>query len=312
MSQIRLRSRDVDEAVVFEPPRRRGAVFHLFAIVVLAALAAWSFSSATRTPLGPLFLFYLLVATLLALPLPLLVYRLDALRRSRYRMERNGLRLRWGLRAEDIPMDRVLWVRSAAELEAPLELPRPRWPGAVLGVRHHAGLGAVEFMASEEEDLVLIGTAQRVFAISPGDAKGFLRAFQTQTELGSLSPIRAFSAYPTFLLAELWAARPARWLLLGGLTLSLAMFVWVGIAIPNLETIRFGPPLGGAPPDPVSPAQLFLLPVINLVFFLANFVLAIYFQRRDGRRPLSYVLWGSSLLTALLFMGGVYIILRTG
>lgn len=64
----------------------------------------------TETAVGPVFLRYLLLAGLCLLPLPLLVYRFRALQRAHYILERDGIRLRWGLRAEDIPMDQVDWV----------------------------------------------------------------------------------------------------------------------------------------------------------------------------------------------------------
>ncbi len=105
--------------------------------------------------------------------------------------------MQWGFRAEDIPMPEILWIRLAEDLEEPIVLPRLRWPGAVLGVRRQSDVGDVEFMASESSDLMLIGTPERVYAISPGDRNVFLHAFQRQTEMGSLSPFAAFSAHPS-------------------------------------------------------------------------------------------------------------------
>ena len=68
------------------------------------------------------------------------IYRLYALQNASYIIARDGVHLRWGARREQIPMDEILWVHPAAELPAPVSLPRLRWPGAVLGLRHQSGI----------------------------------------------------------------------------------------------------------------------------------------------------------------------------
>ena len=65
----------------------------------------------------------------LAAPLPLFTYRLYSLWRSTYVVARDGMRLRWGLRVEDIPISDILWVYRADEVEFSPSLPLLRWPG---------------------------------------------------------------------------------------------------------------------------------------------------------------------------------------
>ena len=137
-----------EETYVFEPPQREGIIFHVVVILLLVAAAITLFSQATQAELGPFFLFYLLGSTSLALPLPFLIYRLLSLRRAAYILERDGIRLQWGLRVEDIPITEVLWVRLVEDLERPLALPWLRLPGSIVGTRRHMGQ-VVEFMASE-------------------------------------------------------------------------------------------------------------------------------------------------------------------
>src|SRR5574341_880246 len=106
----------------------------------------------------------------------------------------------WGLRSEEIPSSAVLWVRPAAELGDNLPLPWLRWPGAVIGLHQRAGDASVEFMASETQQLVLIATPKGIYAISPDDPAAFLSTYHRLNELGSFSPLKARSVYPTSLL----------------------------------------------------------------------------------------------------------------
>jgi hypothetical protein len=50
--------------------------------------------------------------------------------------------------------------------------------------------------------------------------------------------------------------------------------------------------------------------VVNTFFVLGNILLGLFFYRRQESQPLSYVLWGSSTLTPLLFLLAAYTILR--
>jgi hypothetical protein len=294
----------------FHPSRQQGILLHLGAILVFTFFVVWLFLAAVRAPLGFLFLLYLLGALFLAVPIPILAYRLYALLRSYYELDRNGIRLQWGFRAEDIPMANVLWVQILEESDAPIALPLFHWPGAVLGTQNVSDLGLVEFIASQTEGLVLIGTPGKVFAISPQERDRFLQVFREKTELGSLAPFSPFSAYPRFLPLDIWRLSPIRIFLIICLVLSIALFVWVGLVVPELSSVslRFSPT--GEPLPPVSASQLFLLPVANILLLIASYALSLYFFRRSGNHPLIYVLWGSSTFTALLFLAAVYFILQ--
>jgi hypothetical protein len=296
--------------IVINPPRRAGYIFHIITIIVLIASAGLFINQAVQSSLGPVFLFFLLGALFIATPLPLMFYRLYGLYRSSYILEREGLRLMWGLREEDIPMTEIDWVRLDTTLDSPLELPRIRWPGGLLGVRRHRDMGEVEFLAARRNRLVLIGTKKKVYAISPQDQKAFIQAFRHQIELGPLKPIAARSVYPSFLLAEVWKSRLTRSLLLAGFGLNLSLLIWVALVVPDRENISLGFAPNGALLPPVRGVQLLLLPIVSVFFFLANFVEAVYFFRRDGKHPLMYLMWGGSVATASLFLSAVYIILR--
>jgi len=293
----------------FDPPRRKGITFHSVGLLIFGILALGLFLQLTRTDLGETFLFYLLGAVFTAAPLPFLGYRLYALNRSFYSIGREGIRLQWGFRQEDIPMSEVNWVRLAEDLTHPLQLPWPAWPGGVVGSRRHPDAGLVEFLASDSMQLVIIGTGQRVYAISPEDPQRFISVFHEQVELGSISPIPAYSAFPSFLLSEAWRSPTGRVFMSVSILLSLVLFIWVGLAVPQRDLISLGFTTRGVPLPPVQAIQLFLLPVVNVFLTLAGIIMASYFHRKQQNHPLAFVIWTSTNLMGILFLGAVLIIL---
>lgn len=291
----------------FEPPRRAGLLLQGSGFVVLAALVYLLFSQVLMAELGPMFLVYLISTVILALPLPVLGYRIYSLVRSHYTIVRDGLQLQWGLRAEDIPMRDVQWVSYLGD--QPLSLPRLHWPGALVGTRLQSELGQVEFMASQTSNLVLIATPQKVYAVSPEDYRGFLETFRRQIEMGSLAPMRTYSAQPTFLLSDIWQAPVARVFLIIDLVLALALFVLVGFFISRVPAVSLGFSPTGAPLAPVPSVQLLLLPSLNIFLAAGAYILSMCFHHQRRDHPLAYVLWISTTFTALLILAAVIVIL---
>lgn len=295
----------------FEPHRRPGQIFHLATMIVLSLAALALFLQAAQVMLGAAFLLYLFGALFAAGLLPLLAYRLYALNRSFYHLERDGIRLKWGLRQVHIPMTDVLWVRLSEDLRQ-IHLPWPHWRGAVVGVRRQndPDVGLVEFMAAVPERLVLVGTNDLVFALSPSDRNRFLHAYQELIELGSMAPISPYSVKPSFMLVDVWQSRSARVFLPISLLFTLSLFIWVGVAAPSLSSVSLGYFASGTPLPPVPAAQLFILPVINLLLLVAGYVMAAYFHRLSEDHPLTYVVWISTTLMSFLFLLAVYFILQ--
>lgn len=306
------------EEYLFLPPRRGGTLFQLGMIFILTGVGALGLYRASQASIGPIFVVSLLPALLAVGLVPVIAYQLYCLRSASYILERDGIRLRWGLRVEQIPMSAITWVNSWSELVQPLPLPVARLPGAVVGVRQlhgadrSAGPKLVEYMASEIGDLVLIGTQERIFAISPSDPNSFLFDYQRLTELGSLSPLTGRSIYPSFLLGRVWKNRPARAMLLTSLVLSLLLLGWVAIAIPARAQVRLGFHPDGSPGDLAPAVQLLLLPVLNGLIVLVDLMIGLFFFRREETQSLAYLLWGSSAFISLLFLIGTIFILQTG
>jgi hypothetical protein len=300
----------VDNVYASAPARQPGLVVQLAFTLTLGILAGLCFLQGARAQADLAFLFWILLMLGFFSPVPWLVYSIYALWTASYTLERDGIRLRWGFRLETVPVDAVLWVRMSQDY--PGHLPRPWFnlPGAVVGERQLPEGQVVEFMASRQRRLVLIATAGRIFAISPAKPDEFLEAFRQFSEMGSLAPLPARSVQPTSLFSELWADRRARGLLLGCIFLALVLLVWVAAIIPGRTQIslRFNP--SGAPQEYIPAVQLLLIPLLNAFFCIADIFTGVFFFRRSEIRPLAYLLWGSSSLIALLFMGAILFITR--
>jgi hypothetical protein len=301
----------MQDEYAFRPDRRMGFVFHLAGIFVLALAGFFGFWQATQASTDRASILYLLPILAVAVFAPVLAYRLFALQSAVYILARDGIRLRWGLRSQDIPIDEILWVHPAGELTAPLPLPPLRVPGAVIGRRRIPGDGEIEYLASNIKNLLMIATPTGGFVISPSEPEQFIQIYQRFTELGSLAPLPWRSVYPSFLLQRVWSTAPARALLLISLLLSFVLLTWVSLAIPALEEVPLGFLPNGSPGDLVPAARLILLPLLNFFFLAVGVILGLFFFRQEESRPVSYVLWSSSALTALLFLAAVFFILQS-
>jgi hypothetical protein len=293
---------------IFSPQRRFGVFFHFLLIALLLGLVGFGLwrASLAESALG---LIYLTLAVVAGALLPLLVYRLYGLQNGSYSIASAGIRLRWGWRAEDIPSSTVEWVGYERQWDQALPRPFFSWPGAVVGERRLSVGRSVEFLADRAQNLVLIVTAQRVFAISPADPGDFLRTYHRLAEYGAIAPLSPQSSRPGFLSPPLIADPPGRLLLLGNLLLSFGLVALVALAVPSREQVSLRFTLQGQPLDYVPAVRLFLLPVLNLLFLVADIALGVVFYRRKELKPLAYLLWGAGLVTSGLFLAAVIFIL---
>lgn len=295
----------------FPPSRRFGLIVHAILILVLGGVSAWEISNLTQTQVGPTFVVDLLIALLTFVSIPFLGYRIYALLRADYYIDRDSLAILWGLRVEDIPLTDIEWVRPASDLTHPLSLPRFRLPGALLGTRRHADLGLVEFIASDTKNLILVATSKRIFAISPKDTAALVRTFARATELGSLTRAEPKSVYPSFVVTQAWESPIARFLWLSGFFLNLGLVIWVGILIPSLAQVPIGFNAFGVPNAATASVRLILLPLISALMFVIGVTAGLYFYRWERQRPLAFIVWGSSALCALLFLLAVLFLVTT-
>ncbi|MEZ0394822.1 MAG: PH domain-containing protein [Anaerolineales bacterium] len=295
----------------FLPPRQPGLTLHVLLILSLAVLGGAAAWLAAQSHLGVSQTLYILLAAAAFFPLPFLAYRLSALMRAVYTLDRDKFTIAWGLRLEQIPVSDVEWVRPAADLGFPLPRPWLRLPGSVLGTRRHPDLGLIEFLASDAGNLLLVATARRIFAISPADAAGFTHAFQRAVEMGSLVAAPSQSIYPSFVVVQAWESLLARYLWLAGLFLNIGLLLWVNLMIPSLEAVPLGFLPSGQPAATAPPTRLMLLPVTSLFFFLLSWGLGLILYRQPERRAAAQALWAGGLVSSLVFLLAVMFLVTT-
>lgn len=293
------------ESFLFHPPRRRGVLIQAVAGSILASLSAFSFLGGLRQTAGVDIVLFFSLSLLFFAPLPLIVYRAYALLRASYRLERDGLRLRWGLRAEDIALPEIEWIHRASDLTARLPSPPLAWPGAYLGAVKVRSLGMVEYMASSRDTLLLIAARGKVYAISPENPDLFLRAFQQVFEMGSLQPISSTSIMPAAFISHIWENRLARLLIVASFLLVLALFAGAGLVIPGRESISIGFYPNGEPLPPVPAGQVLLLPILGSFIFVFDLVAGFFLYRRAETHLAALMIWGCGLFTEVLFLAAL-------
>ena len=286
----------------FPPEKRSGLVFQGGLALFLLALSGLGLLVASQQDDGVFFVIWLVAALIFIPPAALLIYRAYTLAQSSYVMEREGLRLRWGLRAENISLRMIEWIRPANELGFELKLPFLRWQGALVGQQTTEGLGEVEFMASDLDHLLLVATPQKVYAISPQDPGNFLRQFQLINEMGSLSDLPSYSARPGAFMQQVWADGWARILILSGLGMTFVLFVFASIFIPTRSSVSMGFDNKGKLMPPGPPETLLLFPVLAGLAFGLDLVAGFYFYRREESPILAYLAWAGSLVIPILLL----------
>jgi len=295
----------------YPPPRQRGLALHTGLVILLSILAVILAWLASRFEIGPLFMLFILLAVAFFAPLPVLAYRLYALRRGNYSLDRDKLTITWGLRVEQIPISDIEWVRPLSALAGPVPLPVFHLPGSVLGHRRHPDLGPVEFIASDAKSLLLVATSRQVFAISPEDATNFMFNLQRAIEMGSLSPAASESVYPSFVVGTAWESLLVRYLWLADLFLNIGLLAWVSLMVPSLGRIPLGFLPSGEPGEPVAAAGLILLPAVSIFLSLVGWIVGLVFYRRPDQRLLARIVWLSGVLSTLLFFAATLFIVIT-
>lgn len=235
-----------------------------------------------------------------------LAYQLYCLATSRYRLDRNGFYMQWGVLVEEIPLAEIRGVHSHADLESTLR-PRAgfRWPGYLVAeltlddgmhVEFYATTGPVGWVILELEDRYLV--------ISPPDPTSFAGAFLDATRMGSLEPVRAKTRRPDFLFGRIWSDVLARALLVAGLALPLLLLGYLAFRISSLPSqVPFGFRLDGSPALMVPPSRLLLLPMIGGLCWLLDGLVGVWLYRRGASRLLSYIAWGVATLIGALLWG---------
>lgn len=284
----------------FLPPRKKGVLLYSLAILFLSALGVFFIIQAFLQAAGGVLALYLILGFLILIPLLFMIYRIYALTHSSYEVNRDGLRVRWGLRVEEIPLFEIEWVRPVQELGEELAMPFLSTPGALIGSVVSPNLGVVEFMASERNNLLVVASESKVFALSPEDPDTFARAFQLAAEMGSLSPLQPSSTQPAAFALSIWRDKVARILILSMLGTTLGLLILDSLLTIGRTALSLGYDPSGALLEPVPSGNLLLLPVLALIGSVADLVVGLVLYQRDPYRMGAYGLWCAGAVTSLL------------
>ena len=295
----------------FKPLRQRGLILHFGALLLNLAIVGFLILQAVMQQERRFFILYLIAGVILFLPIPVVAYRLFALLRSKYTVDREGIGIQWGLREVLIPIANIEWVRLASDLAFELPLPPLSVQGAVLGSRFHRDLGHIEFIASSASELILIATKDQVYAISPKDYYGFKKAFDYSAELGSIAPISVKSTSGNFLVSAILKDKVIRTLLFFGIILSISLLVATSIIIPTRDRIPLGFDPAGLGTEGSPSERLLLLPVLSLLMLVLDITLGAYLYRKEGYRIASYLSFAASVIMPISFLGIIVFIVLT-
>jgi len=290
----------------FTPPRGLGISIGSIMLLLLLGTSALAIAQLATSTFSSLTALWVLIP-LISLPLAIIIaYYLYGLATARYRLDRNGFYIHWGMTSVQIPLADISNILRTRELDADQVLSKGMtWPGCLTGRRMIDSVGRVDFFATRGADgLLLVKAGDLHLAISPPDPETFLKVFGEMMRKGALERIAFRSYSPDFLFTRLWVDRPARWMVLGGLGLPLSLLCYLALLAPSLPTeIPFGFDPSGLPSPLAPPGRLLLLPLIGGICWLADFVLGAWLYRGGRDRKLAYGLWGSGLLVGGLLWG---------
>jgi hypothetical protein len=290
----------MNKPAVFYPVKRFGLILHSIIAVLLAGGGGVMIWLAIDRAAGAFVVVYLFAALVLLVGLPFIIYRIVALQRASYVVEREGLTVHWGLRRLVIPFSELEWIRPIGEMDEAIEVPMLSMPGAYLGTSRTPELGDVEFIASDANSMVVIASFDHVYVLSPQDPEKFIHTFERTLEMGTISPIEAASTEPVEFLRSVWSNRFARTSLIVATVLTLLLIILTSLSIPLRETVSMGIDATGQPLAAVASKRLLLLPVLGGIALVLNLVVGLFFYHRGERRVIPYAIWSAAILTPFL------------
>ncbi len=264
------------------PAKRAGFLWGLGLLVALSLADGFLVRGALGAPVN-LLLFWRGLAVLATLPLLALVgYVCYGLANLTYRVERNGIVIRWAASHDVVPMgdirEIVPFPAGDGRLAAGIG-----WPGYRIGQAQVKGVGPVRLYATcEPERALLIRTREQAYLISPANVEGFLADYRARRLLGPLARWKAGRRLPALLDLSIWRDRLAAGLVGPGLLLNVGLYGYLAARYPSLPPrliLSFDP--RGLGDRIGARSELFLLPAIGLGILLLNGILAACVHKRE-------------------------------
>jgi len=287
------------------PNKRLGLLWGLVLIAVVVAAEV----SLLRSILGAPIDFWLFVRALWCVAtLPLLAflaYGYYGLANLAYRIERNGIMIRWGAIADMVPRDEIIEIVPFSALSKRVSQGWG-WPGYRIGDGHVAGVGPVRLYTTRPpEQSMAVRTRTRVYVISPANVEGFLADYRARRSLGPIARWAEGRRLPWLLNLSIWRDQLAGSLALPALVLNVGLFGYLAARYPGLaprlvlsyDLQGMGDRIGARP-------EIWILPAAGLAILLVNATLAAAMHRRERVLALLLLAHGP-VVQALLWLAVV-------
>ncbi|MBP7213787.1 MAG: hypothetical protein KBA03_06105 [Anaerolineaceae bacterium] len=279
----------------FLPPKTKALVINSILAVLLILVILFLLVYASFIGEGWLAIVFIALGLLLLAPLFLTVYRIFTIITTNYRITRDALEIKWGLRRELIPLREIEWVHPVSDFQTPLPIPYVKLRASFYDEININGLGKTLFVATRTEPMVLIKLSQAYVVLSPTDKELFTQAFNELSQMGSLESPEAESENLKMLWQRVIEDKKAKNLLI--LT-AVSLIILIAMAV---VMVAIDAAVVWVDMIPVPPTRLFLLALLGLLFNLLNtiFALFLYLQERTGR-AIVYLILAWSFLTNLM------------
>lgn len=283
-----------DETVFnYAPSRGKGILFlaPICALMIAGEIFLLRYFDVTNVGLQFFLLFFALI--LIAVPLVFLLYRLFSLIFSYYRIKRDGLHIRWGLRKEVIPLNAIEWIRHPQEMTEDVPWSVLPMPGAYLGTVTVDERLTFEFLASDMKKMLFLGTSRYIYVISPGDPEGFLTGFERILQMGALENVPWTTTRPGNWILEAWRNKPGRRFTLLSLSMLIVLYIWAGTHFQAGATVSLSFSPEGKPLEQLSSVNMLVVPLAATIIWISGTVLGLLlFQRKENRRT-AELLWAA-------------------
>jgi hypothetical protein len=293
----------------WKPKRLLGSSIAIGAMLAILILDGVFFHILRGQP--PTFLSFLL-GLLMALSLPLLAilgYLLYGLFSLRYLIGRDSLVISWARRQEIIPLSAIEFIVSVETLGERVKIRGLRWPGYCIARGHGDKAGEVLFYSTDRPtEQLLITTPTISYIISPSNTTGFLSALRARQRLGPARELQQTREERGLVALPIWHDWKALGLVASGAVANVGLFAYITARYPSLPGLV--PLLSEAGQVKLigTKEELFEMPIIGLVVFLANTILGFVLHRSE--RPLTYFLAFIALLVQVLFWSAAISIIR--
>ena len=279
----------------FLPPKTKALVINSILAVLLIVVILFFLIYASYIGEGWLAIVFIALGLVLLVPLFVTVYRIFTIITTNYRITRDALEIKWGLRRELIPLREIEWVHPVSDFQTPLPLPFGKLRASFYDEIDINGLGKTLFVATKPEQMVLIKLSQAYVVLSPTDKGLFTQAFNELSQMGSIESPEAESENLKMLWRRVIEDKKAKNLLI--LT-AISLFVLIAMAV---VIVAIDAAVVWVDMIPVPPTRLFLLALLGLLFNMLNtaFALFLYLQERSGK-AIVYLILAWSVLTNLM------------